>query len=227
MWTSTAPTAKSKKGPVFRLLDLPTEVLQYYLDTTHEKGEPARLHRLSKGNLSSTNPMSQLKKHDRSEYLASLLRTLRSGTMVEAHVLDFDFRHVVTFYNSLDESQLHGFPAKEAALPKETAASRLLRERSTVGGEGKMKIVLDFSRGCAWTFDAVEAWMRRINHPTKKGSKVKVEYEVRSRRVLGQWIGRSNWLSLAKGIVDSPELDGQGDDGLVELRKIVEAVDVI
>lgn len=68
--------------------------------------------------------------------------------------------------------------------------------------------------------------MRRVNHPTKKGAKVKVEYEVRSKMVLEEWAARGNWLRLAKDVLFVRAYD-QGDDGLVELRKIVEAVDGI
>lgn len=116
--------------------------------------------------------MNRVNKHMRTEYLAGLLQMLRSGTVVEAHVLESDSRHLITFYNTLEDSQVHGFP-------------------------------------------------------TEKGPKPRVEYVVRSKRVLKVWVVRGNWLHVAEGVVCGQAMDGEGDDGLAELKKIVETADVI
>ena len=96
------------------------------------------------------------------------------ATFIKADVTDFDFRHIVTFLNNLSTGERN-------ALPNITRPSTRTIE-----------ITLSVCPKEDWEYvdgDLLRCWLKRANHPTKKGTQVQFTY-VRGNEVeqVSQWV---------------------------------------
>lgn len=155
-------TATEESDDSFRLLDLPPEIRntiytfvmadepQAYL-TPRNRGKP-----FCKSGLARTNRQIQSE-------VTPLLHF--AFTDVVAQVNNFDFGHVITYFNSLDRIDLK-------SLPTTTNEAQ---------GGHSMTIELTFSKRRRSNFREtanLRRWLNRMEHPTKQGADVDVQYKI-------------------------------------------------
>ena len=94
--------------------------------------------------------------------------------------MDYDFRHIVTFLNRLSEAELKALPL-----------SGNLSSR-------KIQVELEFTSRPNENQDLLIRWLKRLEHPTKKGTKIEAVYTLKSDAVMrlplaAPW--RVTWLN--------------------------------
>ena len=197
-----------REPPRSALLELPLELLQNILSYIC-KDDTGRLHPRNKGRLGTAHPVSLTNKTLRHEYIACLLR---EGD-IEAYVLDFDFRYLVTFFNKLSDAQLRMLERKKAS--NAARPQQALRE---------LHIALDFTPSCPGLLDSyLLRWTKRMEHQSKKGTKVATSYSVASSKSLSKLRGRT---LFTRTIEDSSAYSVREGDSAstVEMKKIKEAI---
>jgi len=154
-------TSTANDTPKSPFLELPAElrntVLEYAAATADE---PAVLRPNGKGQLRSTSPLMRVSRQIRDEFQAALY----VAAPLLANVKDFNFAHVVAFLNKLTDRGLNPLPS----IRKSKAAKR----------ERTMTIALHISANCPLHSDDLDRWLARRNHPTKKGSRIRISYQV-------------------------------------------------
>ena len=123
--------------------------------------EHAYLHTRSRGNLAHGSSLLRVNRQDRNEFMAVLCTTVPS---IQAHVKDFDFAHIITFFNRCDEIELKS----------------LKRAEGTSGDKRTMSITLDVEPKVHYFFDRLRRWVNRSASPEKKGTDIEVCYRLRS-----------------------------------------------
>ena len=164
--TTSKPTVKrakiktSKTEKPFRLLNLPAELRDMIYACIVETDTPARLDRRNKGKLIVISAMSQTSKQVRQEITSA---TYLYAPIV-ADVRNLDFRHIVTFFNKLSDLELRYLSG--------TTANNNPERKITI----ELFFTQDYKVGSSGPF--LDRWLNRIEHPTKKGTKVDFSYSV-------------------------------------------------
>lgn len=228
---TTQPSARSKKKRAttsghrqsqlpFRFLDLPAELRTQVLALYARDVGTALLNRTSRGQVSTGDAIGRANKQVREEYIGVLYEHARTTL---AHVRNFDFRHVVTYFNKLNKAEVEALPVKAAepeqarmhkksyflgpggnffssvlvrkSVPKPSAVtSASTSERRTV------KIILDFTPNASWTTGFLTRWLNRQNATHKVGATTDFKYEVLSKEATWEWRGRRDWVHMATGL---------------------------
>lgn len=144
----------------FRFSDLPAELRNHVYGYVIVNNPTAYLKPPKSGKrnkLFSTCALARTNRQIRDE-LTSLLYLAAPRILVG--VTNFSFAHIVTFFNNLDEIDLQ-------ALPTTVQTS-----------DRKMIISLAVHQGVVRHRAKLQTWLNRLNHPTKNGAGVAVEYEV-------------------------------------------------
>ena len=168
-----AKTKTSKTEKPFRLLDLAAELRDMIYACIVETDTPARLDRRNRGKLIVISAMSQTSKQVRQEITSA---TYLYAPII-ADVRNLDFRHIVTFFNKLSDLELRYLSG--------TTANK--------NPERKITIELFFTQDYLKAASSglfLDRWLNRIEHPTKKGTKVDFSYSVVNDDVtsLRSWI---------------------------------------
>jgi hypothetical protein len=156
------PCAKDSSAPPrSHFLGLPAELRDHVYGFA--AGDYRAVLRSSpRGRLVSNSPLMRVSKQIRDEYSSALYL---AAPIVTALVRDMDFSHVVTFLNKLSDRELN-------ALPN----ANLLSDRHVV-------IELELTHTCPSNPEALQRWLNRFEHPTKKGTKIEVAYIAYGKRV--------------------------------------------
>jgi hypothetical protein len=152
-------SAKGKeKAPFFRFMDLPAELRSLVLEKAVED-ETAFISPRTRGALACSSSLPRVNKQVREEFLSVLYL---QAPLVRVKVNNFDFRYLITFFNRLSDRELDALPS--IVLPVER----------------KVIVELEISRHPLldlYLKPKLMQWLRRVAHPTKKGTKVSVSYE--------------------------------------------------
>ncbi|KAK5123220.1 hypothetical protein LTR85_003419 [Meristemomyces frigidus] len=191
------------------LLDLPAELRNdIYEYVAINSG--AALHRRTKGKLASGTALCRVSKQVRDEYQAVLYI---SAPIIDAHVKNFDFSHIVTFLNKLSERELSALPTLNSPTHR------------------KLRIHLEITRECPQNPEGLQKWLVRREHPTKKGKRINVEYTASGDQtvmwVCGQIDGAAYYVHhrLAFKLVQLEDLEGGREDRVYqELSKVLKAI---
>lgn len=213
--TKTSAASKSathKTTTHFQFLALPAELRSRILELAARNSGTGLLSRRSRGHLSSADAIALVNKQLREEYLGVLYG--HAATVV-AHVLDFDFRHVVTFYNKLNAGEVKALPAKRDATvePKarpqgrfrgrfgssswnlDRGSSRKAATSATAVDmpqalpDRQIKILLDFRPHFDWRDSLLDRWLNRLTAVGKIGTDAKIVYEAYSYKAMTEWEG--------------------------------------
>jgi hypothetical protein len=115
---------------------------------------------LKKGQLQLTDDSALPLVNDQIREEYARIPALYAGT-IQAEVVDFDFRYIVTFLNRLSAVELNTLPNIAALSTR------------------KIEITLSISPMEEWEFidsHLLKRWLNRANHPTKKGTQLKFMY---------------------------------------------------
>ena len=208
--TATSRTHKRDTQTPFRFLDLPAELRTQILALfAHDTGT-ALLKRTSRGQVVTADAVGRVNKQLREEYIGVLYEHARTTL---AHVRDFDFRHVVTYFNRLNKAEVEALPVK-SATPEQAPTHKKIRfiptwnfsatPASTSKPESatpiierrSLKIFLDFTPTASWQDGFLTRWLNRQQATHKIGSNTQIDYEVLSKEATWEWKGRWNWLQM-------------------------------
>lgn len=159
--TTKKPTnGKLRPATPFRFLDLPVELRDNIYQMVLDAEPEAYLSKRFRGRLITRSALAWVNRGIRSEFLSTVY--VYAGN-INAVVKDFDFQHIVTFLNRLSD--------KEMRLLVDGPSSRCLN------------IELSFSSTFTGNveseaFHLLDRWLRRLQHPTKKGTNVLTTYTV-------------------------------------------------
>ena len=141
------------------------------------------------------------------------------ASVILAHVLDFDFRHVVTFFNKLSVSEVRALPGKKNKAADASKAVDFapytwisgqtinttfptFREpvdavQPTPSNTRKIKILLDFNPNFDANTNWLDRWLRRFSATEKVGVNVEIEYEAYSTQAVLAWTKLHEWYMFA------------------------------
>lgn len=189
--------------PSFRFLDLPTELRAHILSFAAQNGT-ALLKRSSRGHISTADPIALASKQLRFEYL-DVLPSHAQTTLV--HVRDFDFRHLVAYFNRLTK-------AEKAALPTTTTATKAAPKQHRT-----LRVLLELTANLNWWDCYLARWLKRRRAARKTGADAEVEYGVLLLEDADLWeVDRPFWPFWLR---DRPEEAAQ----MVEVEKMKVAID--
>lgn len=165
----------------FRLLDLPPELRNLIYLHVAQSEDTAQICKRQPRHLIGGSPIALANKQIREEYMSALC--LNAPT-ISTTVQDFDFRHVVTFFNHLSGLEL-----------------KALTDGGASSNQREMVIRLTFSRQCPFhPHDLyLDRWLNRYMHPTKKGAKINVTYSVDSAS-FKDWQDRNTFVTTWRDI---------------------------
>lgn len=201
--SATSSAAPSKKRKITRttqandsddspppLLRLPAELRNHiYALVCGGEDEKAYLSFRSRGNLAHAgSALARVNKQVRSEFLPILSSTV---PIINAQVRDFDFAHVVTFFNRCEEYEL----------------KKLLTLNATEGSERTMKITVYMTDHAKYTLRGLRRWINRIGRPEKKGTDLKLEYRVLTDYPMEPKHIRNIVLDMKSDYQDQKQLD--------------------
>lgn len=150
-------------------------------------------------------PIAQINKQLRMEFLYF---ASRCGPLLRASILNFNFGHIITFLNKLSSGHLGQFKSSEhLSLPPR----RLMFELH-------FKSVGFYSGGAD-----LQRWLKRVEHPEKKGAQIRFEYKAHlswwevdeTEPLFGDWGG--SWRHVLQNTMP-------GKRSEEERKKIVEAL---
>lgn len=231
-----APTATATQTP-FPFLALPAELRTHILELAAADHGTGLLKRTSRGVLGSEDPLSLASKQLREEYLAVLHG---HASIILAHVLDFDFRHVVTFFNKLSVSEVRALPDKkdkaDVSRAVDSAPNTMTsgqpfkiplatlnelvgaaQRTPTPANSRKIKILLDFNPKFNANTSWLNRWLRRFSATKKVGVNADIEYEAYSIQAVLGWTKLYEWHTF--GLWPWAQ-----DPSISELKKIRAAV---
>ena len=107
--------------------------------------------------LASSSALPEVSKQVRDEFLAQVFLT---APTIRVLVRNFDFSHIVTFFNRLSDSELRALPTTN--LPTDR----------------KMTIEITITNAIWYHTEGLFRGLRRLDHPTKKGTSVDVSHKV-------------------------------------------------
>lgn len=132
------------------------------------------------GTISCSEALSLVNKQIRSEFLSALY--LDAGSLV-AKVVDFNFSHIITFFNRLSERE----------------------NRNLIGGPQssearKLKINLFVTRTCdpEPQNTGLKRWICRFSQPTKRGTHVECTYTNVVDKEFRKWESSEGWQSCGE-----------------------------
>ena len=182
----------------FPILDLPAELRNNVFAKVIEDQPEAFLTSRTRYKLASRSSLPRVSRQIREEFLALLF----VSADIVTDVCDFNFSHVITFFNRLRDAELKTLPTNEAISTRQITVRLVLK-----------------ASGFSMNYSRLLRWLNRIQHPTKKGANVNVSY------VVQRWPygGRPGWIhSTRKLKADAATLPvGRKKE---EFEKIVEAL---
>lgn len=183
-------------GNCFRLLDLPPEVRNNIYYKVLENYPKGFLRSDGRGRVACRSALPRISRLVRQEFLAILY--LSADT--ECRIVNLDFSHVVTFFNQLRDAELK-------ALPSGLSPS----DRQMI-----LKLSIPGLLRPALLEPRLDRWLKRVQHPTKKGVNVNISYVAEPPR-RGWHMGWHRWLQTRREWLT-------GDKQKAELEKIIEAL---
>ncbi|KAI6908473.1 hypothetical protein KC318_g2356 [Hortaea werneckii] len=182
------------------LLDLPLELRDIIYRMIIREGSPLRLSTWRK-QLMTTSALVIVNKQVRSEYLnaASLYGNINTS------VIDFNFRHIVSFLNRVPEPKFATFSTDHAPKSRTISVYFFFRTAWNVG------------------LPLLRRWYNRFNHPTKRGANTGFQYVLikPNRYFKNPNALKTHWVRTLLEKRDLPDLrEGRAKE---EVRKIVEA----
>lgn len=195
-----ATQLKQRPARISLLLDLPLELRDIIYLMIIREGPPLRLSTWRK-QLMTTSPLVIVNKQVRSEYLnaASLYGNITTK------VVDFNFRHIVSFLNRVPEPKLASFQTDHAPTSRTISIYFFFRAKWNVG------------------LPLLRRWYNRFNHPYKRGANTGFQYVlIKPNRYFKNPDALStHWVRDLLENGDLPNLrEGRAKE---ELKKIVEA----
>lgn len=160
----------------FPFLELPQELRDHIYSFVAQE-LTATVHAGGSAKLICPASITFVNKQLRSEFMSVLC--LDADTII-ANVLNFDFRHMVTFYNHLSTLEHRSLVGKPNGAEKR-----------------QIKVRLEFSDAISQfeAEDLLNRWVKRSALSTKKGAKVECSYEVADPDWRFSWdIRREYWL---------------------------------
>lgn len=156
--TTTMAALAANRSKPFRLLDLPAEIRNNVYEKVLESQCPYLTWRKD---LSCGSAFPRVSKQVRAEFMAAM--TL-CAPLIVAYVKNFNFSYIVAFLNRLSDLELHS----------------LTRVQSTRKIHIELVFVGVHTRGSGLDEAASKLlrWVDRLEHPTKKGTKIDTSYEV-------------------------------------------------
>jgi len=143
----------------FRLLDLPPElrsrVYEFHLDDKPQAHLIWLIYQHPQ--LATTSSLILVSKQVREEFLGIVYL---AGPIIYTTARNYDFRHIVTYLNRLDNLELERLTDKDKPYAKE------------------MKIVIGITQNCPSTLPYLDRWVNQAAHPTKKGIEINFQYQV-------------------------------------------------
>ncbi|TKA64810.1 hypothetical protein B0A55_10549 [Friedmanniomyces simplex] len=154
----SGPVASHQPTP---FLDLPAELHNsiYEYSALHYS---AVLRPKARGRLLTNTPLTRVSHQIRAEYAAILFL---AAPTITAHIHDLDFSHLVTFLNQLSDRELNALPSLTVPTARQILAELHITRNDSPGT------------------DALHSWLLRCEHPTKKGTNIKMSYVVHGRHV--------------------------------------------
>lgn len=189
--------SKKKSDKPFPLLDLPAELRNNIYEKVLENQPKVYLSKRTRGNLASQSALARVSRQVRNEFLPVMY--LCAGEII-ASVQNFDFRHIVTFLNRLSD--------KEMTALVETPSSR------------KMKIELTFtssfrSNRFSEEFALLHRWINRLEHPTKRGTKIDATY------VVVEYNGKADYSVFKFAVISGWSQEKRTMDEARKIRKAI------
>ncbi|GAB1737556.1 hypothetical protein NU219Hw_g1865t1 [Hortaea werneckii] len=196
----SATQLKQDPARISLLLDLPLELRDIIYRKIIREGSPLRLSTWKK-QLMTTSSLVIVNKQLRSEYLnaASLYGNINTS------VIDFNFRHIVSFLNRVPEPNLPSFSTDHAPNSRAISVYFSFRTKWNVG------------------LPLLRRWYNRFNHPTKRGANTGFRYVLikPNRYFKNPNALKTHWVMILLEGGDLPNLgEGRSKE---ELKKIVEA----
>lgn len=196
MATRSSDSQTTTPGVVpFCFLDLPAELRAAILALAARHTGTALLKRNSRGVVSSSDPLSFISKQVRGEYLGVLYEHAQTTL---AYVLDFDFRHVVTYLNKLNKAEVKALPTQRmrsstaisATIPDYPHIPRpdhMPQPRSAQPGSAQkiipttiaprpVKLVLNITFKRDWQSTFLLRWLDRLKATNKIGFGAQVSF---------------------------------------------------
>jgi len=187
---------KQQPDKVSLLLDLPAEIRNIIYQMVHNNAEMHLSRNTSKRSLATTVALPRVNKQVRDEFFSSAWLTADISTTV----IDFDFRHIVTFINRLSDLE-----SESKSESMSTLAVPTVRQ---------ITVDLVITSNCLAFPPLLRRWIKRASHPTKQGTDINYVYRVaedsdpedrtfeewyygfhRSMRdVPCIWMGQSQWI---------------------------------
>lgn len=157
--TSQEQTAPEPLPPC-KLFELPAELRNKIYEYVALDSK-AVLHFKRRGKLATSSALIRTARQINDEYFGMLYVT---APEIRATVKDFDFGHIITFFNTLSERELNALPT----LNKPTSRKLLIR--------------VEVTEICPAYPDSLHRWLRRCQNTTKKGTNIDVQYSLTGNR---------------------------------------------
>lgn len=115
----------------------------------------ATLHPRQRGVLITHSSLGRVSKQVREEFMSAVYL---STPTIRAHVTDFKFSHIVTFFNKLSEREASALTA------------------GSIAAERRLEIKLHLTDACPPNPEPLQSWLVRLEHPTKRGTIINTSY---------------------------------------------------
>lgn len=157
----------------------------------------------NKGKLSCRSALPRVCRVVRQEFLSILYLSVD----VEARVMNWDFGHIVTFFNQLQDAELRALPSLKSSSNRDITIKLHSMPAITTREMYHYQHHLN---------ERIDRWLNRIEHPTKKGVHANISY------ARGTWAtgDAHRWIAALK----QKQNDITSDKKWNELNKIVAAL---
>lgn len=158
--SARARTTANTGDDAFRFLDLPAELRDHVYTYIMEAESQAYLRSSGHGKPFCKSALTRVNRQLREE-VAAVLNLGHTGLIAE--VRNFDFSHLITYFNRTDDYELMKLP--------------------TTANPNKHKLTIELLFTDRYSLDEVTAaklqrWLNRLDHPFKKGANVVVNYRL-------------------------------------------------
>lgn len=147
-----------------RLLDLPRELFDMIL--SHVAADAGAILRRNSTDLRSPSGLMGVSHSVRDQY-QSVLNI--SALEIKTEVKEFDFSHIVKFFNKLSDRELSTLPT--ITLPSER------------------KFIITLMPTAATNPESLHRWLLRLDSTTKKGTKIAADYTLPKRKLMSHMDG--------------------------------------